>query len=72
MRELGEYLRQMRESRGVSLEEVASATNVSLRYLTAIEEGQYDVLPPDVYVRGFLTAYGEFLGIDPEELFARF
>ncbi|RKZ28541.1 hypothetical protein DRQ26_00880 [bacterium] len=72
MRELGEYLRQMRESRGVSLEEVAAATKVNLRYLQAIEEGQYDILPPDVYVRGFLTAYGEYLGIDPEELFTRF
>ncbi len=72
MRELGEYLRQMRESRGVSLEEVAAATKVNIRYLNAIEEGQYDILPPDVYVRGFLTAYGEYLGIEPEELFTRF
>ena len=37
MRELGEYLRQMRESRGVSLEEVAEATNVNIRYLQAME-----------------------------------
>ena len=72
MRELGEYLRQMRESRGVSLEEVARATRVNIRYLRALEEGQYDVLPPEVYVRGFLRAYGEYLGIDPEELYARY
>ena len=72
MRELGEYLRQMRESRGVSLEEVAEATNVNIRYLQALEDGQYDILPPEVYVRGFLRSYGEYLGIDPEELFARY
>ncbi len=72
MRELGEYLKQMRESRGVSLEEVARATKVNIRYLSALEEGQYDLLPPDVYVRGFLRAYAEYLGIDPEELYARY
>ncbi|MCD6595584.1 helix-turn-helix domain-containing protein [bacterium] len=72
MRELGEYLKQMRESREVSLEEVANATNVNIRYIQALEDGQYDILPPEVYVQGFLRAYGEFLGIDPDELFARY
>ncbi len=72
MRELGEYLRQMRENRGVSLEEVAEATKVNIRFLQALEEGQYDILPPEVYIRGFLRAYGEYLGIDPEELFTRY
>ena len=72
MRELGEYLKQMRESRGVSLEEVAEATKVKIQYLRALEEGRYDLLPPDIYVRGFLRSYAEYLGIDPEELYARY
>ncbi len=72
MRELGEYLRQMRQNRGVSLEEVAEATKINLKYLRALEEGEYDILPPEVYVRGFLAAYADYLGIDPEELYARY
>jgi len=72
LRELGEYLRQMRASRSITLEDAAEATKVSIRYLQALEEGQFNILPAEVYVKGFLRAYGEFLGINPEELYSRY
>ena len=72
MRELGEYLQQMREARGLSREEIAKATRINPTYITAIEEGDYASLPPDIYIRGFIKSYGEFLGADIAELLSRY
>lgn len=72
MRELGEYLRQIRQSRGISLEEVALNTRINIDYLRALEDGNFDVLPAEVYVLGFLKSYAEFMGIDPKELVERY
>ncbi len=72
MKELGEYLVQMREARGVTLETVAEATRINIVYLRALEEGNYDILPAEIYVRGFLISYAEFLGVDSNELLRRY
>jgi cytoskeletal protein RodZ len=66
MSELGQVLREAREAKGVSLAEAEDATKIRLKYLRALEEGQYDILPPSVYVRGFLRSYANYLGLDPE------
>ncbi|MBN2543219.1 helix-turn-helix domain-containing protein [bacterium] len=72
MRELGEYLKQMREAQGVTLEDVAKKTKVNIKFLKAIEDGNWDLLPAKVYARGYINAYGEYLGADLGELKARF
>lgn len=72
MRELGEYLKQMREARGLSAKEVAKATKISEEYIRALEEGDYDKLPADIYVRGFIKSYGQLLEADLDELNARY
>lgn len=66
MEEVGRLLRQAREDLGLSLAEVEARTKIRSRYLLALEEGQYDVLPGKVYALGFLRNYAEFLGLDVE------
>ena len=61
---LGEKLRKIREDRRISLNEVSRATKIQIKYLESLEQGEYDELPVDVYARGFLRSYGDFLGID--------
>jgi transcriptional regulator with XRE-family HTH domain len=72
LRELGEYLKQMRKAQNLTLSEVADRIKVNIRYLEALEESNLEVLPPEVYVRGFIKAYGELLGADMDELYSRY
>ena len=62
----------MRESRGVSLEEIARVTRVTASYLHALEADDYDSLPVPVFTRGFIRAYCQALGIAPDEAMALF
>jgi cytoskeleton protein RodZ len=68
MAELGEILRQAREAKGLSLAQVEEATKIRSAYLQALEEGEYDLLPAAVYVKGFLKNYAQYLGMDPQEV----
>jgi transcriptional regulator with XRE-family HTH domain len=61
---LGEQLKKLRAEGRVSLHEVSRETKIPVKYLVMIEEGDYKNLPPDVYVKGFLRSYAEFLGVD--------
>lgn len=61
---LGEKLKGIRENSGVSLNEIAKATKVRKVYLEMLENGEFEKLPPDVYVRGFLNSYARYLGIE--------
>ncbi len=65
---LGEFLRRTREEQGLSLEEVAEATKISLYNLKAIEEDDYANLPAEVFVRGFCGIYAVHLSLDPEAI----
>ena len=65
---LGERLRGIREKAGVSIEEIAKVTKVNKRYLEYIEADNYDELPSDVYVKGFLRNYSNFLGIEADDV----
>lgn len=67
MSELGDLLRQARERKGVTLEQVEAATRIRLKFLDALERGDYASLPGEVYVRGFVRSYASFLGLDPQE-----
>jgi len=52
----------------LTLVEVSRETKVPVKYIEMIEDGKYNKLPPDVYVKGFLNAYAGFLGIDPKKI----
>ena len=62
----GQKLRSERESKGLSLEDVADTTRVGIHLLRALEEDDFDVLPDDVFVKGHLRAYADCLGADPD------
>lgn len=72
MNELGHILREAREARGMTLAEVESETRINTRFLSALEEGEYETLPTPVHVRGFLRNYARFLGLDPQPLLDRY
>jgi len=65
---LGEVLRAAREARFIDLPRVERDTKIRVRYLVALENGDYRELPGAVYTRGFLRNYGIYLGLDPEYL----
>lgn len=69
---LGEFLRQEREKRGITIEQVASATKISVRLLHSIEADHYAELPAKPFIRGFVTSYVRFIGLDPQEILTRF
>ncbi len=68
---VGETLQAARERKGVDLYRAERDTKIRLRYLSALEDGDYDELPAPVYVKGFLRNYAIYLGLDPEELLDR-
>jgi cytoskeleton protein RodZ len=74
--EIGNALRSVRERRGLELREVERETRIRERYLAALEEERFDLLPARAYAKGFLGVYAEFLGLDGrllvEEFNARF
>lgn len=72
MIEIGQRLRQARESKDLSLADVEAKTRIRQRYLNALESGDWNELPNQVAVRGFLRRYATFLGLDPEELLSQF
>jgi transcriptional regulator with XRE-family HTH domain len=65
---IGGVLREARNRRKIDLSEVEAATRIRVRYLRAIENDEWDVLPGGVYTRGFIRTYAGFLGLDGERL----
>ncbi|WDL97323.1 helix-turn-helix domain-containing protein [Alicyclobacillus sp. ALC3] len=68
LQSLGDILRRRREDIGVSLEELQERTKIRIRYLEALEAGDWDVLPGDVYARGFVRRYAESVNLDGFDL----
>ncbi len=69
---VGATLRQLRKEKGVSLRDVAEATNISTSNLVAIEHEQYAELPSNTFTRGQVAIYANFLGIDGAEAGKKF
>jgi hypothetical protein len=65
---LGEKLAKKRISLGLDLRDIEKAIRVRWKYIEAIENGRYDILPPDVYVRGFVRNYAAYLKLDPDKV----
>jgi len=64
---IGVKLQQLREQQGLELRKVSEETRISISNLLAIEGEHYDQLPADTFIRGLITIYGNFLGIDGPE-----
>lgn len=70
--ELGLRLKEAREANQYSLDQLQEITKIQKRYLVAIEEGDYSVLPGRFYTRAFIKQYAEAVGLEPESLFDEF
>jgi cytoskeletal protein RodZ len=67
MATLGQQLKQSREEKGVSLHEIAESTHIGVRFLQAIENDAYDVLPGGVFNRAFVRKFAKEVGFDEEQ-----
>lgn len=70
MASIGQQLREAREARGLSLEDIAAETRIRLEYLEAIESDNFAALPDEVVARGFVRNFARTVGLDPETLMA--
>jgi cytoskeletal protein RodZ len=64
MFEIGNSLREARLRQGLEFPEIEHATKVRSKYLRALEDEQFDILPAQTYIKGFLRTYAEYLGLD--------
>jgi cytoskeleton protein RodZ len=69
---VGDYLRDLRQRRGLSLEEISRATRVASRYLECLESDRFSALPAPVFTRGYIRAYCQAVGEPPDEALARY
>lgn len=69
---VGERLREARERQKVSLHAIAAKTNISVRFLDAIEKNQFDKLPGGIFTRGFIRSYAAQVGLDPDAAVTHF
>ena len=64
MFEIGSSLKEARLRQGLDFPEIETGTKIRGKYLNALEEERFDVLPAEAYIKGFLRTYAEYLGLD--------
>lgn len=69
---LGEFLRQEREKKGITLDQVAAGTKINVRILHFLEADRYSELPAKPFVRGFVASYARFVNLDPNDILSRY
>ncbi len=72
MSSYGLYLQSLRVEKGISIEQVAAETRIRAEILRSIEAEDYENLPDDVFVKGFLQSFAKVIGADPDEVLRRF
>lgn len=68
MSQVGDFLKDVRIRKGLSINEVAEGTGIRTQYLEALENGDYSKIPGDVFIKGFIRNYGNFLDLDGNAL----
>lgn len=68
MPEIGNRLREARIRKGLTIKDVEDATKIRSKYLEALEEDDYEVLPAPVFAKAFLRTYASYLKIDPDDV----
>src|SRR5690625_2609633 len=66
--EIGEKLKEARETKNISLDTLQETTKIQKRYLLAIEQGNLHILPGKFYARAFIKEYATAVGLDPDEI----
>ena len=69
---VGQKLHDTRVRKSLTVDEIAAATKIQSRFITAIERGEYDKLPSASYAQGFVRNYASYLGISQKEILALF
>lgn len=69
---VGSFFKQVRETKGLTVDEVASKTRIHPDFLKALEEGNFAKLPEQVFAKGFVRSYARSLGLDEEDAMRRF
>ena len=69
---VGDILRQERERQNFSIKDIEQGTSIRALYIEAIENGDYDKLPGNVYTKGFIKNYGNFLKLEGDALSRQF
>lgn len=72
MESFGEYLKSLREEKGMTLAQMSERTKVAVTNLELLERDRYDLLPPRVFVRGFVQSYAQALDLDPDHVLREF
>ncbi|PMB52014.1 helix-turn-helix domain-containing protein [Fischerella thermalis CCMEE 5201] len=72
LKEIGAYLRQIREDKSLRIEQITAQTLIRQAFLEALEEGRYEDLPEPIFVQGFIRRYGDALGLDGVSLAKNF
>src|SRR5438309_9446213 len=72
MADIGATLREARMRAKIDINEVEARTKIRAKYLRAIENEEWDLLPGTVYAKSFLRTYGDFLGLDSRMLLDEF
>lgn len=72
MKEIGELLKAAREEKGLSLEEIQMITKIRLKHLKALETGEFDQIPGEVYVKGFMVNFAKTVGLDGEQILEKY
>src|SRR5438874_12344408 len=70
MSNFGSTFKKGRESKGISLDRIAAETRISTRFLLAIENEEFNLLPGGIFNLGFVRTYAEKVGLDPEQAVA--
>ncbi|MBC6972080.1 helix-turn-helix domain-containing protein [Bacillus sp. Xin] len=70
--ELGQKLKEAREAKGLSIDQLHEVTKIQKRYLITIEEGDYSILPGAFYARAFIKQYADAVGLNGEELLVEY
>lgn len=72
MESFGEYLKGLREEKGKTLEQISESTKIAVSNLALLESDRHDLLPPRVFVKGFVRSYARELEANPDEMLAKF
>lgn len=72
MKPVGTILKNARLQEGMSLDQLYTITKIRIKYLEAIEQNEWSLLPGNTYAHGFIKRYAEVVGLDPEKVHALF
>src|SRR5215510_12368826 len=70
MTNFGASFKKAREFRGITLDQIAKETRISTRFLAAIENEEFHLLPGGIFNRGFVRSFAEAVGLDPDQAVA--